>query len=201
MIDYDFPMYKDIFDKITKIRKEVDFVMRYPEAISLAKCVGETKLIEGDIAEVGIYQGGSAKLICEMKGKKKVYFFDTFNGHPKPDKSIDNQNEEYQFEVNLEDIENYLKDYSGVEIHKGYFPCETGKFIEHKRFSFVHLDVNLYKSTKECIEFFYNKLNPEGIMLIDDYDYCEGVKKAVDEIFKGKKTLILLNSNQVLIKK
>lgn len=200
MIDYNFPMYQDLFDTITKIKSEVDFAMRYPEAISLAMLIKETSHIKGNICAVGIFEGGSAKLICEVKKNKKAYFFDTFEGHPELEE-VDQQNEEGQFNVNVEDVRYYLKDYSKVEVHKGYFPKETGHFIQGERFSFVHLDVNLYKSTKECIEFFYNRLNPEGIMLIDDYDHCEGVRKAVDEIFKGKKTLILLNSNQVLIKK
>jgi len=44
-------------------------------------------LFNGDIAEVGVYQGGSAKLICEARNENKVlYLFDTFEGLPTPGK-------------------------------------------------------------------------------------------------------------------
>lgn len=34
------------------------------------------------MAEVGIYQGDSAKIIYEVKGKKKLHLFDSFTGLP-----------------------------------------------------------------------------------------------------------------------
>ena len=34
------------------------------------------------MAEVGVYQGVSAKLICEAKGDKELHVFDTFEGLP-----------------------------------------------------------------------------------------------------------------------
>ena len=36
-----------------------------------------TKNLQGDIAEVGVYKGGTARLICEVKGKRNLYLFDT----------------------------------------------------------------------------------------------------------------------------
>ena len=36
----------------------------------------------GDFAEVGVYKGASAKLICEAKGDKTLRLFDTYEGLP-----------------------------------------------------------------------------------------------------------------------
>ena len=37
-----------------------------------------TRKVPGDIAEVGVYKGGSAKIICSAKGDRALYLFDTF---------------------------------------------------------------------------------------------------------------------------
>ncbi len=41
-----------------------------------------TEKIKGELAEVGVYKGGSAKLICEAKGNSILHLFDTFEGLP-----------------------------------------------------------------------------------------------------------------------
>ncbi len=34
----------------------------------------------GDIAEVGVFRGGTARVICEAMGERKLHLFDTFEG-------------------------------------------------------------------------------------------------------------------------
>ena len=43
----------------------------------------------GDFAEVGVYQGGSARVICEAKGSKRLRLFDTFSGLPEDSSEAD----------------------------------------------------------------------------------------------------------------
>ena len=56
-----------------------------------------TKKIDGDIAEVGTYRGGSAKLICEAKGEKKLHLFDTFEGFAPADSESDDEIKDHRF--------------------------------------------------------------------------------------------------------
>ena len=60
--------YKDekIVDLIKKIKSEVDFAFYPYEAFMIYSIVKTQSDVEGDLAEVGVYQGGSAKLICEF---------------------------------------------------------------------------------------------------------------------------------------
>ena len=44
-----------------------------------AKITGK---VTGDIAEVGVYKGGSAKIICSAKGDRHLHLFDTFAAFP-----------------------------------------------------------------------------------------------------------------------
>ena len=66
--------YKDkkTVDLIKEIKKEVDFAFYPYEAFMIHSIVKTQVSFEGDMAEVGVYQGGSAKLICEAKKEKEV---------------------------------------------------------------------------------------------------------------------------------
>ena len=45
----------------------------------------------------------------------------------------------------------------------------------------LRLDTDWYKSTKKELNTLYEKVSPGGVIIIDDYGHCPGVKKAVDE--------------------
>jgi hypothetical protein len=50
----------------------------------------------------------------------------------------------------------------------------------------LRLDTDWYESTKIELEILYPLLQPGGILIIDDYGYWSGSRKAVDEYFEGK---------------
>ena len=52
--------------------------------------------------------------------------------------------------------------------------------------SFLRLDTDLYETTKFQLEILYPKLTVGGILHIDDYGFFPGVRKAVDDYFKGQ---------------
>ena len=80
----------------------------------------------------------------------------------------------------------FAKD-ENIFIIDGKFP-ETSNIINNNVFSFVHVDVDVYKSVMDCCLFFYPRLMKGGILLFDDYgDYsCPGAKIAVDQFFDDK---------------
>jgi hypothetical protein len=43
------------------------------------------------------------------------------------------------------------------------------------------LDVDLYESTKQCIEYFWPRLVPGGVLISHDYSILHGVKQAFTE--------------------
>jgi O-methyltransferase len=54
------------------------------------------------------------------------------------------------------------------------------------RFSFVHLDVDLYKSTYEALDFFYPRMTAGGILISHDYVSSQGVTQSFADFFKDK---------------
>jgi len=140
---------------------------------------------EGAFAEVGVYKGASAKLICEVKGDKPLHLFDTFEGLPRATEPDGHIHRLGQYKGSLESVQEYLKEYNNVHYHKGLFPDST-KSVEDTIYAFVHFDVDLYESTKACLEYFYPRMIAGSVMMSHDYDWGAGVRKAFDEFFADK---------------
>lgn len=156
--------------------------------------------LDGDIAEVGVYKGGSAKLICEIKGNKKLYLFDTFAGLPNTSKE-DLVKKGWLSETSLEQVKAYLGNYSNVTFFKGLFP-QTAQSISHAKFSFVHLDTDTYQSTFDGLVFFWPRMVSGGRIVSHDYNASDvmGIKKAFTEFFKDQpEKLIEIADTQVMV--
>ena len=96
----------------------------------------------------------------------------------------------------------FFSDNNRVKIYPGFIPGTFGP-VDKKTFSFVHIDVDLYHSTKDCIEFFYPRLTRGAIVIDDDYGfprYRLAAKKALDDFFSDKpEKPITLRTGQCLI--
>lgn len=148
--------------------------------------------LEGEIAEVGVYKGRSAKVLAlaaRKYKKKKIYLFDTFEGMPESDPKKDNFYKKGHFaDTSYEEVRKFFSKDKNVKIYPGFFP-ETAKQIRNKKFCFAHVDVDIYQSVKDCCQFFYPRIVKRGIMLFDDpgFSDCKGAKIAMDEFFEDKK--------------
>jgi len=152
----------EVSDLIRKIREETDMLLSDLDACQIYAMVKKTEKIEGDIAEVGVYKGGSAKLIREATSKP-IHLFDTFKGLPDLCEHDDpEQFHKGDYSASLESVENYLKKYSNFYFYKGSFPS-TAESVKNKIFSFVHLDVDIYESTLNCLKFFYPRMSGGGL--------------------------------------
>lgn len=199
--------YKDpeIVNLIKNVKKEVDFAFFPMEAFVLFSIAKSQSNLEGEMAEVGVFQGGSSKIICEAKKTTPLHLFDTFSGLPKISERDTHFGIKYwkdnQFNNTSEnDVKNYLSKYENVFTYSGKFP-DTGEPIKEKKFSFVHLDVDLYESTKNCLEFFYPNLIEGGIILTHDF-HTGGVKAAFDEFLENKSIPVIeLSGSQCMIVK
>lgn len=180
-----------------------------PRAYDLIAAVAETKHLEGDFAEAGVYTGNSAHVICAVKGNKPLHLFDTFKGLPGSlFESIDSSTEVARVHVrpgmyaaSLERVKERLKNYKNVFYYPGLFPG-TAKPLNHKTFAFVNLDLDLYRSTLDALKFFYPRLNVGGIIISHNYTDLPGVRKAFDGFFRAKPEKVkIISDSQCLIKK
>lgn len=175
-------LYAQTFREGTLVQSLEDF-------FNLYQLVLKTQKVPGAIAELGVYRGGSAKLIASLKGDKTLHLFDTFEGLPKVNLSFD-QHEAGQFDdTSLKAVQQYLGTFNGVLYHPGFFPDSAQELAKSPiAFSMVHLDVDIYESTKSGLAFFYPRMSKGGIIISHDYRRvtCAGVKQAIDEFFADK---------------
>lgn len=150
--------------------------------------------VRSSVAEVGVYKGGTAKIILEtMDNKDLLFLFDTFEGIPNESEHDNVHVRGDFFDSPYIDIVQYFSSFQNSYVFKGIFPQETGKEIENQKFKFVHLDVDTYHSYLDSLNFFYDKMISGGYILFDDYNEpsCQGATIAVDLFFKDKEEVIL----------
>ena len=134
------------------------------------------------IAEVGVYKGGSLKFLAERFPLSLIVGFDTFEGLPKEQWSELEIHSPGEFnDTSIEAVKSFVNA-PNVKLVKGLFPDSANEY-SNVRFDFVHVDTDFYQSVKACIEWFWPRLNTDGIMVFDDFKWpnCPGVKKALDE--------------------
>jgi len=138
----------------------------------------------GAFAEVGAFRGDSAEIICDAKGERDFYVFESFQGLPEVS-IIDTRYSKGLFRSEEQRLRDRLRNYSNTIVIAGYFP-DTASSILPEKFSFVHVDLDLYQPTLKALMFFYPKMLPGGRIVVHDYSHCVGVFKAVDEFFGNK---------------
>jgi O-methyltransferase len=154
----------------------------------LMQVVKATATLEGPGAEFGVWKGGSAKLLSrvmsEVSPGKVLHLFDTFAGMPRMDPTKDLHREGDFGDTSLQEVRVFLKDCRNVRFHPGLFE-DTMPRVAEARFSFAHVDCDVYWSVMQCCEFLYPRMVPGGIIVFDDYGQidCPGAKRAVDEFF------------------
>ena len=129
--------------------------------------------LDGAFAEVGVFRGGSARILCETKEDKPLHLFDTFEGLPESSQHDRNIHRQGQYHCSLPEVQEFLKSYKNVHFHPGIFP-KSSEGVEEQMYAFAHFDVDLYDGTKACLEYFYPRMTPGGIMLSHDYDILAG---------------------------
>ena len=151
----------------------------------IRRCCEEVHHLSGDAAEIGVYRGDSAKLICELLPESVVYLFDTFAGMPKEmvTAGLDAHYAGEYGDTSVDLVQAHLEGCGNFEIVRGEF-SEMSHVTPTLRF--VHIDCDLYKSTKAAIEWAWPLLVEGGVILDDDYHCgsCAGAAKAIDEFAK-----------------
>jgi hypothetical protein len=176
------------------------------ERYNLWTCARRAAGNPGAFAELGVWRGGSARILCEAKGDAPLHLFDTFGGMPAVNPATDGAFREGDFaDSHLAAVQAYLAGYPGVQFHAGFFPASAAAVAaENPVFQFVHLDVDLYQSTLDGLAFFYPRLARGGLLVAHDYGdpTVPGVKRAFDEFMRDKpEALAALPGTQVLLEK
>lgn len=173
--------------------------------------------IEGDMVECGVWRGGSSMMIAltllkYKNGNRKLYLYDTFEGMSAPtDDDVDFQNKkaEKTFNETLNEKGNSEWCYASIEEVKSNmlligYNIDNLIFVKGKvedtipqtipdKIALLRLDTDWYESTYHEMINLYPMLIAKGVLIIDDYGYWQGSKKAIDKFIKDNSLQILLN--------
>jgi hypothetical protein len=170
----------------------------------LAQLLKLADVVPGDTAECGVYLGASSWFVCNhFRSSGRIHHgFDSFEGLSQPspvDGSFWHTGDLSTPEENAREL---LEPF-GARLYRGWFP-ERFEEVADRRFAFVHIDVDLYQPTRDALEFFYPRMNPGGVILLDDHGLttCPGATRAAEEYMDGRpESIVLLTTGQAMIVK
>ena len=155
-----------------------------------------------NIAEVGVYKGGTSFFLCDLLRKlhasnARLYSIDTFEGHSAVDLpgGTEGVHAPKGFEkTSLEEVSRLLSEFPFATVIKSRIQ-ECADMIEPDRFHLVHIDVDIYEPTLFSLNLFLPRMVPGGIVCVDDYNKksCPGVRQAVDQVLaEGGRSFVRL---------
>lgn len=139
--------------------------------------------VPGDTVECGVFRGLMSYLICQriVGSGKRHHCFDSFEGLSDPGTEDGHFWTSGVLAASENEVRSNLADFDFVDYHAGWIP-DRFPDVDDRRFSLVHIDVDLHQPTADSIEFFYPRLSPGGVMILDDYGFrtCPGARHAAD---------------------
>ncbi len=173
----------------------------------LSNCISHARQLEGDFAEFGVFRGGTALLAARMLAEagdgRCLHLFDSFQGMPRT-----SENEPYKLgdlnRTSATHVEGLVAQAGArVKMHVGFIPA-TFVDTNIERLAFAHVDVDLYRSVLDCVEFVYPRLVAGGMIVFDDYGFpgCVRAREATDKAFKDlpEKPIYLPTGQALVIK-
>jgi O-methyltransferase len=208
--------YAEIFDKIAPYTMTARDGLGTTYALFQAVKYICQNNISGDVVECGVWRGGSMMLVAYALDyfgdtRRDLYLYDTFAGMTEPSEiDVDFDNIAYKprwthiisqggmmgFGDTLEGVKaNLLR--TGYPQRQMHFivgdVLETIPATLPSRISLLRLDTDWYKSTLHELEHLYELLAPHGVLIVDDYGWCRGSRKATDEFFQRQSFKPMMN--------
>jgi O-methyltransferase len=174
--------------------------------------------IPGAFVECGVWRGGSMMLVantlrCVADLTRDLYLYDTFEGMPPPtelDRDFDNHTAASRMEEDSGiKAESVVWAIAGLQevignMDSTHYPPGKVHFVPGKvedtipttlpdQIALLRLDTDWYESTAHELRHLYPLVSPGGVVIIDDYGYWKGARRAVDEFLAASPDKILLH--------
>lgn len=165
--------------------------------------------VEGAVVECGVWKGGSmmaaVHTLLHLKDtERQVYLYDTYEQFSVPaHEDVSYKGEKGSAVLQklatdgkgwlaptIEEVRNNLDQTGYPAKHIHLIKGEVEKTIPETmpgKIALLRLDTDWYASTKHELTWLFPRLSKGGVLIIDDYGYWKGCKKAVDEYFENHK--------------
>jgi O-methyltransferase len=177
----------------------------------LWELVGQVAHVPGAILEVGAWRGGSGAILAQRATDlgiaEPVYICDTWEGIVKTGEIDRYYRDGKHDDASISDVRTLIDQLglANVKLLQGIFPDETADQVGEERLRLVHIDVDVYRSAADVLDWAWERLSPEGVVVFDDYGCpaTPGVTQLVNEVRSRDDRFFLhnLNGHAVFIKR
>lgn len=163
----------------------------------LAELARAVRKLPGSTAECGVFRGVGSGIICQtLAGSYQPgelhLGFDSWDGVSEPEEADRMPNGEHawhrgKLRTPMGETQDLLARFDFCQLHQGWIPdCLTP--AENRRFRLLHVDVDLRQPTWDSLAFFYPRMVPGGVIVLDDHGFsdCPGARSAAIEFFADK---------------
>ena len=196
--------FKILVNQIEKLYGDENSPLALYSVYTSCKYLYENK-IQGDIVEVGVYKGVSiamAILYFSLKRdfSRDIYLYDTFEGMTDPgtndygllNNKILNKGDNYASKkMVMEKLSQIEYDQKKIFLIKGDVR-NTLKYSKHSKIAFLRQDTDFYDSTLATLDYLYDAVIKNGIIVYDDYGHWQGQFDAVNHFHELRKSSPLL---------
>jgi hypothetical protein len=154
------------------LQRSADYVERaMPDALGfdsqreLIDYALQAVAIDGHYLEFGVYTGGTIRYIARRIGKRTIHGFDSFEGFPEAWSGFGLGGKSFDVKGRLPRVPD------NVRLHQGLFDASLPKWLAESPglAAFIHIDCNLYGSTKTVLELIAPRLTNGTVILFDEY--------------------------------
>ena len=170
----------------------------------LWQLVGQTTKLSGSFIEIGVWRGGTAALIASAAKKNGIaaplYLCDTFHGVVKAGIHDTAYKGGEHADTSILTVDALMTSLglTNYRILEGIFPDATSQLVpENERFRLCHVDVDVYDSATDILNWIWNRMVPGGLIVYDDYGFvvCPGITRHVNEQMGMSDRLVFHNLN------
>ena len=150
-----------------------------PKLDSLLSLLETVKHLDGCVAELGVYKGGTLKAMAEAVPEKTCYGFDTWKGLPAESwQEGEGMNPGSLADVSFENVVKMLP--ANCKLVRGLFP-QSAEGID-EQFCFAHADLDYEISTEDAIAWLKPRMVSGGVIVFDDYREIgfPGIERAIN---------------------
>lgn len=173
--------------------------------------------VPGAVVECGVWRGGGTMVAAQAlldagDTDRDLYLFDTFSGMVSPGQHDLRHDDVPAGEVletaNPSDAESVWCRSTAPEVRRAVssvgYPEDRIRLVEGRvedtvptqapeQIALLRLDTDWYESTRHELLHLFPRISPGGVLIVDDYGFWKGARKAVDEYLRESGVPLLLN--------